>query len=338
MRYRPHFSVRSAPAVAVLATALSALHAVPLAAQTNATSPLVDRVAVGTLMVDRTEVTIAQFAHFAQATGTVTRAEREGGGFEYLGGWQRRPGWTWRTPDGVAPASRQLPAVHLTHAEAEAYCRWAGARLPTAAEWTSAAYTEQRADPPAPFVRGTTYPYPTGTTPQGANTSDTDPWPRRLGMGQRRPGQRPPHHGRFVVVRRQPDARRGQRLESGGLLCGVHRVPVCGGGELSRPRCLRSSPRFPETLSSTTRLCASHNCRGKTRQLLGLGCIRPCSLGWGGSLGCNALEGSASPRGKRWQRCTRDRFPNALSRTSAGHEPHLFHRLSEPAKCGLRSA
>ncbi|MFN3493469.1 MAG: formylglycine-generating enzyme family protein [Hydrogenophaga sp.] len=154
------------------------MHAAPLAAQTNATSPLVDRVAVGTLMVDRTEVTIAQFARFAQATGTVTRAEREGGGFEYLGGWQRRPGWNWRTPDGVAPASRQLPAVHLTHAEAEAYCRWAGARLPTAAEWTSAAYTEQRADPPAPCVRGTTYPYPTGTTPQGANTSDTDPWPR----------------------------------------------------------------------------------------------------------------------------------------------------------------
>lgn len=154
-----------------------------MAAQTNATSPLVDRVAVGTLMVDRTEVAIAQFARFAQATGTVTRAEREGGGFEYVGGWQRRPGWTWRTPDGVSPTSQQLPAVHLTHAEAEAYCRWAGGRLPTAAEWISAAFSEQRPTPPTGFQRGTTYPYPTGASPQGANTSGIDPWPRAAPAG-----------------------------------------------------------------------------------------------------------------------------------------------------------
>ncbi|PKO67648.1 MAG: hypothetical protein CVU22_11535 [Betaproteobacteria bacterium HGW-Betaproteobacteria-16] len=163
---------------ASLGALLCALQTGPLAAQTGTTGPLVDRVPVGSLLFDRTEVTIAQFARFAQATGTVTRAEREGGGFEFVGGWQRRAGWTWRTPDGVAPASRQLPAVHLTHAEAEAYCRWAGGRLPTEAEWISAAYTEQRPAPPAPFTRGTTYPYPTGASPQGANTSDTDPWPR----------------------------------------------------------------------------------------------------------------------------------------------------------------
>ena len=61
---------------------------------------------VHAIAIDRTEVTIAQFARFAQATSTVTRAEAEGGGFEFDGGWQRRPGWTWRTPDGVAPAAQ----------------------------------------------------------------------------------------------------------------------------------------------------------------------------------------------------------------------------------------
>jgi formylglycine-generating enzyme len=139
---------------------------------------------VGGLLFDRTEVTIAQFARYVQATGTVTRAEREGGGFEYLGGWQRRPGWTWRTPDGVPPASSDLPAVHLTQAEAQAYCQWRRGRLPTAAEWNGAAYTEQRQSAPGPWVRGTTYPYPTGASPQGANTSGADPWPRAAPAGR----------------------------------------------------------------------------------------------------------------------------------------------------------
>ena len=61
------------------------------------------------------------------------------------------------------------PAVHLTFDEAQAFCRWAGKRLPTDAEWLEAAHTERRAAPPAPFVAGRTYPYPTGETPQGAN-------------------------------------------------------------------------------------------------------------------------------------------------------------------------
>ena len=84
-----------------------------------------DRVALGDWAIDRTEVTIGQFERYVRATGTVTRAEKEGGGFEYGAGWERRPGWSWRKPDGVA-ASQDLPAVHLDFAEAQAYCRWAG--------------------------------------------------------------------------------------------------------------------------------------------------------------------------------------------------------------------
>lgn len=53
-----------------------------------------DRVALPDFAIDRTEVTIAQFARFAAATGPVTRAERAGGGHEYVSGWQQRAGWT----------------------------------------------------------------------------------------------------------------------------------------------------------------------------------------------------------------------------------------------------
>ncbi len=174
MRGMPHNRSRMA-VLTFVATLTSAVHAQP--------APVPDRVALPGFSIDRTEVTIGQFARFVQATGTVTEAERAGGGFEFVGGWQRRPGWTWRTPDGMPPTSPQLPAVHLTQAEAAAYCRWAGARLPTAAEWQSAAYTEQRPAPPAPWQRGKTYTYPTGDSPAGANTSERDAWPRAAPAG-----------------------------------------------------------------------------------------------------------------------------------------------------------
>ena len=175
-----------------------------------------ERVAIGAWSIDRTEVTIAQFARYAAATGVVTEAEREGGGFEYEAGWQRRAGWTWRTPDGVPRASGQLPAVHLTHAEAAAYCRWAGGRLPTAAEWLGAAYTEQRNAPPAPWVRGRTYPWPTGEQPDGANTRGSDPWPRAAPAGQTRAGVNGLHDMGANVWEWAADARGGERRTLGG--------------------------------------------------------------------------------------------------------------------------
>lgn len=118
--------------------------------------------------IHRSEVSIGQFRRYVDATGAVTRAEREGGGSVYENGWTQKPGWTWRAPFGK-PGGEREPAVHITYAEAEAYCRWAGKRLPSDREWVEAAYTERRASPPAPFVTGRTYPYPQGDTPGGAN-------------------------------------------------------------------------------------------------------------------------------------------------------------------------
>ena len=122
---------------------------------------------VGGVEIARTETTVAQFSRFAEATGTVTRAEREGGGQVYESGWVTKPGWHWRSPFGRRADGRE-PAVHVTFDEAQAFCRWAGGRLPTDAEWLAAAYTEQRERPSAPFERGRRYVYPSGDRPDGA--------------------------------------------------------------------------------------------------------------------------------------------------------------------------
>lgn len=122
----------------------------------------------GDFLIDRHEVTVGQFRAFTTATGFRTKAEKEGGGFQYLGGWQRMSGWAWATPYGT-PARDDEPAAHITWHEAKAYCDWAGLRLPTDSEWVEAAYTERRAAPPAPFVSGRTYAYPTGGSPDAAN-------------------------------------------------------------------------------------------------------------------------------------------------------------------------
>lgn len=127
--------------------------------------------------IDRTEVTVGQFAHFADATNFVSKAERDGGGLVYGAGWEQKIGWNWRAPFG-RPAQPGEPAVHITFDEAQAYCRYVGKRLPTEAEWLEAAHTERRPAPPAAFEKGKTYPFPTGESPRGANClSDCGPTP-----------------------------------------------------------------------------------------------------------------------------------------------------------------
>jgi ergothioneine biosynthesis protein EgtB len=54
--------------------------------------------------------------------------------------WERRDGgWAWRGLFGALPLPPAWP-VYVSHAEAEAYARWRGARLPTEAEFQRAAY------------------------------------------------------------------------------------------------------------------------------------------------------------------------------------------------------
>jgi formylglycine-generating enzyme len=152
---------------AALRFALPACFCATASAQVNPAG--IDWQPIGAFSIARTETTVGQFKRFVEATRTVTLAERNGGGEVYEAGWVKKPGWTWRTPfGGTQPAADTEPAVHLTFDEAQAFCRWAGARLPSDAQWVSAAYTEQRADPPPGLTRGTTYPFPTGLSPDGA--------------------------------------------------------------------------------------------------------------------------------------------------------------------------
>jgi gamma-glutamyl hercynylcysteine S-oxide synthase len=148
------------------------------------------RVEVASFEIDAHDVTNAAYLEFVADRGYARRelwpeagwAWRVAEGITHPLFWERHGGeWHWRGQFDLVPLPLAWP-VYVTHAEASAYARWRGARLPSEAEYHRAAFgTPEGAERPYPwgdeapdrsrgnFDFASWDPIPAGSRPAGAS-------------------------------------------------------------------------------------------------------------------------------------------------------------------------
>lgn len=133
--------------------------------------------------ISKAPVTNTQFATFVDDGGYQNRdlwseagwAWRETTGAEHPVYWSKEDGeWRHRHFDAVEPLPPHQPVVHVNWYEAEAYCNWAGRRLPSEAEWELAASSEPTQDGESITEHKRLYPW-----------GDEPPTPERTNMDGR---------------------------------------------------------------------------------------------------------------------------------------------------------